>query len=120
VTLPAGTYLGWSWRSALVYAPASGVAQELFFRAALLPAMPALFPGRPRLALFGHAILFSCWHIGPLFIGVPLWAVTLVMLVSFIAALGWGWQVQHDKSMLWAIFQHSLIWVVGSPFSFGS
>jgi membrane protease YdiL (CAAX protease family) len=31
--------VGWNWLSALVYAPASGIAQEFYFRSALLPAL---------------------------------------------------------------------------------
>lgn len=114
--LPAMRWQGWSWTAALVLAPAGGVAQELFFRSSLLPAMRLLLKGRPGWALVGHSVLFGLWHIGPLFVGAPLWAVMAVMLVPFLSGLGWGWQVQRDRTVLWAMVQHSLIWVIGLQF----
>lgn len=39
---PASHWTGWHWSAALLYAPASGISQELFFRAALLPALMEL------------------------------------------------------------------------------
>ena len=115
--LPVSEWAGWSWVAALVYAPAGGIAQELFFRAALLPAAEVLLPDRPRLALVLHSALFGLWHIAPLFVGAPLWAVIAVMLVPFLSGLGWGWQVRHDRTVVWAMVQHSLIWVVGLQFA---
>jgi membrane protease YdiL (CAAX protease family) len=115
--LPVSEWAGWSWVAALVYAPAGGVAQELYFRAALLPAMEALLPDRSRLALVLHAALFGLWHIAPLFVGAPAWAVAAVMLVPFLSGLGWGWQVRRDRTVVWAMVQHSLIWVVGLQFA---
>lgn len=115
--LPVSEWQGWSWTAALVYAPASGISQELFFRAALLPALQRMLGGRPGLASVVHSILFSLWHVGPLFLGAPIWAVLAVMLVAFLAGLGWGWQVQRDRTVLWAMLQHSLFWVVGLQFA---
>jgi membrane protease YdiL (CAAX protease family) len=115
--LPFGAWQGWNWLAALVYAPADGIAQELFFRSALLPAMQlALKRERPWLALLLHALLFGLWHIAPLFVGAPLWAVAAVMLVPFLCGIGWGWQVRHDRTVVWAMVQHSLIWVIGLQF----
>jgi membrane protease YdiL (CAAX protease family) len=114
--LPVAEWRGWSWLQALVYAPASGVSQELFFRAALLPALRLLLPKRARLALILHSVLFGLWHIGPLFLGAPMWAVVAIMLVPFLSGLGWGWQVGRDGTVVWAMLQHSLIWVVGLQF----
>jgi membrane protease YdiL (CAAX protease family) len=116
--LPAGVWQGWSWAAALVYAPASGIAQELFFRAALLPAVEWILKRHPGLALILHSAMFGLWHIGPLFLGAPVWAVLAVMLVPFVSGLGWGWQVRHDRTVLWAMVQHSLIWVIGLQFAF--
>jgi len=115
--LPVMEWRGWSWLQALVYAPASGVSQELFFRAALLPAMRLLAKKQAGLALVLHSVLFGLWHIGPLFLGAPLWAVIAVMLVPFLSGIGWGWQVQRDGTVVWAMVQHSLIWVIGMQFA---
>jgi membrane protease YdiL (CAAX protease family) len=116
VILPVGEWHGWDWTAALLYAPASGVSQELFFRAVLLPAVRLVLAKRPRLALVGHSLLFGLWHIGTLFLGAPIWAVLAVMLVPFICGIGWGWQVQRDRTVVWAMVQHSLIWVIGMQF----
>jgi len=116
VVLPFGRWQGWNWMAALVYAPASGISQELFFRAVLLPAFLMAFKRQPRLALILHSLLFGLWHIGPLFLGAPVWAVIAVMVVPFVCGIGWGWQVQRDRTVLWAMLQHSLIWVVAGQF----
>lgn len=116
VVLPFGTWQGWNWMAALVYAPASGVSQELFFRAVLLPAFLLALRGRIRLALILHSILFGLWHIGPFFVGAPIWAAVAVVVVPFVCGIGWGWQVQHDKTVLWAMVQHSLFWVIAGQF----
>lgn len=114
--LPFGKWQGWSWAAALVYAPASGISQELFFRSALLPASLFIFKGRPYLALILQAAFFGLWHIGPFFLGAPVWIVFAVMLVPFVSGIGWGWQVMHDRTVLWAVIQHTLIWVVAGQF----
>jgi membrane protease YdiL (CAAX protease family) len=116
VVLPFGRWQGPNWMAAFVYAPASGFSQELFFRAMLLPTFLLIFKQRPRLALVMHALLFGLWHIGPLFLGAPVWAVIAVMFVPFVCGIGWGWQVRHDRTVLWAMLQHSLIWVVAGQF----
>jgi membrane protease YdiL (CAAX protease family) len=114
--LPVGAWQGWNWTAALIYAPASGVSQELFFRASLLPAVQLALRQRGRLALLVHSLLFGLWHIGPAFVGAPIWAVLAVMLVPFICGIGWGWQVQRDRTVIWAMVQHSLIWMIGLQF----
>jgi membrane protease YdiL (CAAX protease family) len=63
-----------------------------------------------------HAGLFGLWHIGPFFIGAPIWAATAVVLVPFLTGIGWGWQVRRDGTVLWAMIQHSLIWAVAGQF----
>jgi membrane protease YdiL (CAAX protease family) len=115
--LPVSHWTGWDWSAALLYAPASGISQELFFRAAMLPALMAVFRKSPRTPLVAHAAFFALWHIPPLFVGAPPWAVLAVMAVPFLSGIGWGWQVQRDRTVLWAMIQHSLIWVVASPFT---
>jgi membrane protease YdiL (CAAX protease family) len=117
--LPSGVWQGWDWVAALVYAPAGGVSQELFFRAVLLPVLLSIFRNRLWLGLTVHSVLFGLWHIGPLFIGAPLVIVFAVMLVPFLSGLGWGWAVQRDQTVLWAMIQHSLIWFIGLQFSYG-
>lgn len=114
--LPVSVWHGWSWSAALIYAPASGISQELFFRAALLPAMHLILRKHNSLALILHSVLFGLWHIGPLFLGVPLWAVFAVMFVPFLSGIGWGWQVKRDGTVIWAMLQHSLIWVIALQF----
>jgi membrane protease YdiL (CAAX protease family) len=42
--------------------------------------------------------------------------VLAVLLVPFVCGLGWGWQVQRDRTVAWAMLQHSLIWVIGLQF----
>lgn len=118
--LPFGVWQGWDWVAALVYAPAGGVAQELFFRAVLLPLLLAIFKERLWLGLTVHSLLFGLWHIGPLFIGAPLGIVFAIMFVPFLCGLGWGWAVHRDRTVLWAMVQHSLIWFIGLQFSYGA
>ena len=115
--LPVSHWTGWDWSAALLYAPANGISQELFFRASMLPALVVVFRGRRGISLVAHAALFGLWHIPPLFVGAPWWAVVAVMVVAFLSGIGWGWQVQTDRTVVWAMIQHSLIWVIGSMFT---
>lgn len=62
--------------------------------------------------------LFALWHIGPPFLGAPIGAVMAIMFVPFLSGIGWGWQVQRDRTVVWAMVQHSLIWVIGLQFAF--
>jgi membrane protease YdiL (CAAX protease family) len=114
--IPFGQWEGWNWKVTLLEAPASGISQELFFRASLLPAFLVALKASPKLALALHSLFFALWHIGPLFVGAPLWAVLAVMFVPFLSGLGWGWQVQRDGTVFWAMLQHSLIWVIAGQF----
>jgi membrane protease YdiL (CAAX protease family) len=114
--LPVMVWNGWDWKAALILAPAGGIAQELFFRSTLLPTIQNVFRQKRRRALIIHSVLFGLWHIGPLFVGAPAWAVLAVMAVPFLAGIGWGWQVMHDRTVIWAMIQHSLIWVIGLQF----
>ena len=107
--LQAG-WAGWDWRQALLYAPASGVAQELYFRAALLPALEWLLD-RPRRALLLSSLMFSLFHAGMFTVAPPAAAVS-ALLVTFLAGLGWGWQVQRDRTVLWAMLHHALLQLI--------
>ena len=43
----------------------------------------------------------------------------LIAMVLFAAGCGWGWQVQKDKTVVWAIGQHSLFLMLMSMFEWG-
>ncbi len=101
---------GWDWVTALVYAPASGIAQELYFRSALLPGLERAL-GQRGLALWLSSILFSLFHVG-MFSVAPFWGAVAGLMVTFVVGLGWGWQVQHDRSVVWAMAHHSLLQIV--------
>jgi membrane protease YdiL (CAAX protease family) len=103
----------------LVYGPASGFAQELFFRATLLPALMRVFRHRPWLAILAHAALFGLWHVPRALMTAPVAPVPAtfaVAAVTFLAGLGWGWQVQHDKTIVWTVAQHILFLMLMSLF----
>ena len=59
--LITGRWVGWNWISALIYAPASGIAQGLFFRASPLPFL-SVFSGKSLWRLY-PCILYSL-HFG--------------------------------------------------------
>jgi membrane protease YdiL (CAAX protease family) len=118
--LPFGAWKGWDWIASLVYAPAGAIAQELFFRSALLPTVQLWLKKRRAAALIVHSILFALWHIGPLFLGAPVPIVAAILLVPLLSGIGWGWQVRRDGTVVWAMIQHSLIWVIGASVEFGS
>ncbi len=105
----SGQWVGWNPLAALVYAPSGALSQELYFRAALLPALTRLLPGRPRLALVVHSALFGLWHVGPPVRGSPPAAIIMVMLVPFFAGLVWGWQARRDETIGWVFVSHALV-----------
>jgi hypothetical protein len=43
-------------------------------------------------------------------------AALMVAIVLFLAGCGWGWQVQQDRTVVWAMLQHSLFHVLISLF----
>lgn len=118
--LAGGRWVGANLQAAFLQA-AGGVAQELFFRAVLLPLLLALFPGRPLRAIFLHAVLFSIWHAGA-FLVTPAGMIAgpiAIMTVSFIGGLVWGVVTVRDGTVVWATIQHTLFWVIGSMFALG-
>lgn len=118
--LSSGRWTGWDWQAALVQG-AGGISQELFFRAALLPALLVLFKNRPLPALLLHVVLFAIWHAGA-FLITPAELIAgpiAIVSLSLVAGLVWGWQTIHDRTILWAMIHHSLLWVVGSMFYLG-
>jgi membrane protease YdiL (CAAX protease family) len=103
----------------LVYGPASGFVQELFFRATLLPALMRVFRRRPWPAILVHAVLFGLWHVPRALTTAPVAPVPAtfaVAVATFLAGLGWGWQVQHDRTIVWTVAQHILFLMLMSLF----
>jgi hypothetical protein len=115
--LATGEWVGWDTARALTQA-LGGVAQELYFRAALLPLLVVLLPGRRWTALTLHAVLFTVWHGGALLVtpAEALAGVVALLVVAFLAGLSWGWQTLHDGTVRWAMAHHALLWVIGSLF----
>lgn len=108
------SWIGWHWLPALVYAPASGIAQELYFRAALLPGLERVFDNNKTTALLIHSALFVGFHYRT-FQAIPSLPIGLVVAaVLFFAGCGWGWQVQRDRTVFWALLHHSIFLVLMS------
>jgi hypothetical protein len=42
-----------------------------------------------------------------------------IVTVSLVAGLVWGWQTMHDRTVIWAMAHHSLLWLIGSMFYLG-
>jgi hypothetical protein len=91
-----------------VYAPASALAQELFFRSALLPALTVALGGRSRLALPLHCLVFVAYHFRTFRSIGAIGPSIAVGFVLFLAGLGWGWESQRDHTVLWTSVQHSI------------
>ena len=113
--LPSGSWSGWNWLEALVYAPGSGFTQELFFRCVLLPVCFTFTRGRKHLAIILHTVLFGIWHIGVFWLA-PWWISILVVLIPSIAGYLWALQVNRDKTVVYAIITHCLILIISSMF----
>jgi hypothetical protein len=98
----------------LVYAPASALGQELYFRAALLTVLLRLSHGRPllaRLTLPLSALLFALWHLRAFRVVAPAPALA-VLFITFIAGMFWAWQARRDGTMLYTFAQHTLFLIV--------
>jgi membrane protease YdiL (CAAX protease family) len=98
----------WDWLGDMVYAPASALGQELYFRSALLTAFG---PYGSRRAILLQATLFALWH-ARAFRVVPTWEALLVLLGTFVAGILWGWQVRRDNTTFYAFIQHLLFLIV--------
>jgi len=114
-----GRWIGWNWMDALIYAPASGISQELFFRAGLLPVLLATLPAKPTRAITLHALLFSAWHVPKVIMTAPIGGIISVAAVTFVAGFLWAKQVRHDKSVFWLMGFHSIILFINSFFTWG-
>src|SRR4030042_639097 len=113
--LATSPWVGVRWLPLLVYAPLSGITQELFFRASLLPAIQRLCGGKTWSSLVLHAVLFGLWHVPLAYLAAPIspWvAVLALFVVTSLAGLAWGWQVQHDRTVVWTMLHHSLLLMV--------
>jgi hypothetical protein len=115
----SSSWVGWQWLPALVYGPTSGIAQELYFRASLLPALERAFKGKKTLALFVHSAIFVGFHFRTFQALPSLPMALLVTVVLFLAGCAWGWQVQRDRTVVWSMLQHSLFLALMSMFDWG-
>ncbi|HEV8192275.1 MAG TPA: CPBP family glutamic-type intramembrane protease [Ktedonobacterales bacterium] len=109
--LLAGRGQAFSVLDDLAYAPASALAQELYFRAALLVALARLSTGRPQRAVLAQAALFALWHVRAFLVVAPLLALG-ALLLTFVAGLFWGAQVSRDRTVMWAAAEHTLFLIV--------
>jgi Type II CAAX prenyl endopeptidase Rce1-like len=117
--LATSSWSGVHWLPLLVYAPLNGVSQELFFRAGLLPVIQRLCNGKTWSALILQAVLFGLWHVPLAFIAAPInpWvAVVALFVVTSLGGLAWGWQAQHDRTVVWTMLHHTLLLMVMSLF----
>ena len=121
IMIPSGRWIGWDWTAALIYAPASAIAQELFFRSALLPGLMAVTTKKgPIFALWLHSTLFALWHVPKAYLGgAPLGGIIGVIVVTFLCGTLWGNQVQRDRTIIWATGVHFLILVINSLYTWG-
>lgn len=115
--LASSRYEGVHWIPLLVYAPLSGISQELFFRASLLPIIQRLCGGKTWSALILHAMLFGLWHVPLAYLAAPAsispWmAALLLFFVTSLAGLAWGWQVLRDQTVVWTMLHHTLLLMV--------
>lgn len=99
----------------LVYAPASAIAQELYFRSALLFALTHVLRSKSmdavRLALALQAGLFAVWHLRAFEVTTPLPALA-VLLLACVAGLAWGAEAQRDRTLVWCALEHTLFLIV--------
>jgi hypothetical protein len=98
----------WDWLGNMVYAPASALGQEVYFRSALLTASG---PYGSRRAILLQATLFALWH-ARAFRVVPAWEALFVLLGTFVAGVVWGWQVRRDSTTFYAFIQHLVFLIV--------
>jgi membrane protease YdiL (CAAX protease family) len=116
--LQSGGWAGIDWRLIFINAPIDAISQELFFRAALLPALLLVMPRKPRFALVLHAMIFAFYHIGMFRVAPPGAAVSALFL-TFLIGLGWGWQVKRDGTIVWAMIHHTILQIILKLFAWG-
>jgi len=115
-----GRWTGWNWVAALIFAPASAIAQELFFRSGLLPILIATVKRSPFYAILIQSMLFAVWHIPNAYMGgAPVVGVIAVVVVTFLCGLLWSSQVQRDGTVIWVMMYHSVLLMVNSLLTWG-
>jgi membrane protease YdiL (CAAX protease family) len=107
LALLAGFGQPWSWVTVLIYAPASAIGQEIYVRAALLSALTKLVPRRPWASVLLQATLYALWH-ARAFRVVPVAPALAVLAGTLVAGVLWGWEVHHDRTVIYAVAQHTL------------
>lgn len=119
MVIPTGGKPHWDWLSVFVYAPATSVTQELFFRSALLPLLLTIFKGNFKAALIAHSFLFGIWHMGVFTTNAPISIAIIVVMVPMFFSMAWGWQTQRDGTVVWAILHHTSLQIVMRLFTWG-
>jgi hypothetical protein len=108
--LPVALWLGSGhprdWVAVLVYAPASALGQELYFRGALLAVLGQIGAARGRRAVALQALAFAVWHVRAFRVVAPGLAL-LALSGTFVAATMWGWQTRRDGTLIYACLQHT-------------
>ena len=115
-----GRWTGWNWVAGLIFAPASAISQELFFRSALLSILVATIKKKPFYAILVQSTLFALWHVPKAFMGgAPLIGIIAVVVVTFLCGLLWSSQVQRDGTIIWVMIYHSVLLMVNSLLTWG-
>lgn len=97
--------------NAVTYGLLSGVAQELFFRSALLGVFTKICR-RAGPAIVLQALLFAVWHVGRAFLSVSPGLALLAVLGVFVAGCFWGRQAVRERSFVGCAAQHSLFLII--------
>ncbi len=105
VLLHRGRPIDWIWVG--LYAPASALAQELYFRGWLLAALDELWPDAPDMAVALQAGLFALWHVRAFLEAAGVMAM-LFVAGTFVAGLMWGLLVRRQGSLASSIVTHTL------------
>jgi hypothetical protein len=96
----------WDWLDALVFAPASALGQELYFRGALLTALGSIGAVRGWRAVALQALAFGVWHLRAFRVVAPGLALVVLGGTCVVGAL-WGWQTRRDGTLVYALAQHT-------------
>jgi Type II CAAX prenyl endopeptidase Rce1-like len=115
VIVASGAWSGWDGPRA-VESAMGGLAQELYFRASLLPALLWLLRGSVRRAIVGQALLDVTWH-ARMFTQSGLVLGAVIFLVLLVTKLAWAYAVHHDRTLAWVTLQHSAFLVAMSLFT---